>query len=424
MAHMSFPQAAEERDLWLSRYVAFAVSSGVDPGDARNAALAIGSKLPLLWVRRRRGPGLGRFYGALAAPAGLEPRGWVAYLSDGGPALRLECGRLILARWEKARCKALTTPDPPGPRSNDAGWRDTAATLQLWTQIVGKVRLALSPWLNHGWQVPLYVNTRGIGTSPIHVDGRLCEIDFDLVDHRLVVRTSDAPARGFALEPMSVATFHRRFMAELDAAGIRVTINLMPNEVPDPIRFPDDQVHASYDAEAVNTYWRALVRSGLAPFDCSAAPSWARRARPISFWGAFDLAVTRFSGRTAPLHPGGVPGLPDAVTCEAYSHEVSSAGFWPGDARYPHAAFYSYAYPMPPGFAQAKVEPAQAVWSADMGEWLLPYDAVRTAADPDAVLARFLETTYRAAADLGAWDRSLECGVGVPGRPRPVHGAS
>jgi hypothetical protein len=301
-------------------------------------------------------------------------------------------------------------------------WRDTAITLQLWTQIAGKVRLALSPWLNHGWQVPLYVNAHGLGTSPIHVDGRLFEIEFDLLDHRLVLRTSDAPDRGFALEPMSVAAFHRRLMAELDAAGISVTIDLMPNEVPAPIRFPDDELHASYDPAAVTAYWRALLHVDRA-FGLFRTAFLGKSSPVHLFWGAFDLAVTRFSGRRAPLHPGGIAGLPDAVTREAYSHEVSSAGFWPGDGRYPHAAFYSYAYPMPPGFAQATVEPAEAEWRDDLGEWLLPYDAVRKAVDPPVALARFLETSYRAAADLGHWDRSLECGVGVPGRPRLVHPA-
>ena len=307
----------------------------------------------------------------------------------------------------------------PWPALNYADWRDTVATLQLWTQIVGKVRLVLSPWLNHGWQVPLYVNARGLGSSPIHVGRGILEIDFDLVDHRLIVRTSDAPDRGFALEPMSVATFYRRFMAELDAAGIGVTIDVVPNEFPDPIRFHDDEVHTSYDAAAVHAFWRALVQADRV-FRLFRT-GFLGKASPVHlFWGGFDLAVTRFSGRPAPLHPGGVPGLPDAVTREAYSHEVSSAGFWPGSAAYPHAAFYSYAYPMPPGFAQATIEPAGAVWSAEMGLWLLPYDAVRTAADPDAALLRFLETTYRAAADLAGWDRTLECGIGVPGRPRPV----
>jgi hypothetical protein len=306
------------------------------------------------------------------------------------------------------------------PALDYAAWRDSGTTLQLWTQIVGKLRLALSPWLNHGWQVPLYVSARGLATSAIHAGpGRLIEIEFDLVAHRLAIRSSDAAERGFPLAPMSVAAFHRRFLAELAALGVEARIHPRPNEVPDPIPFALDETHAAYEPAAVHALWRALTqadrvfrrfRSGF-----------LGKASPVHlFWGAFDLAVTRFSGRAAPLHPGGIPGLPDAVTREAYSHEVSSAGFWPGNDAYPQAAFYSYAYPAPDGFAAAQVAPAAAVWSAEMGEWLLPYEAVRSAADPDAALLRFLETTYRAAARLGGWDPALECALGEPGRPRPV----
>jgi hypothetical protein len=305
------------------------------------------------------------------------------------------------------------------PLLDYAAWRDTAATLQLWTQIVGKVRLALSPWLNHGWQVPLYVNARGLGTSAIHAAGGLLEIDFDFVAQRLVVRTSEAAEAGFALEPMSVATFYRRTMAALESVGVHVAIDVVPNEVANPIRFPDDDTHAAYDAGAAHTFWRALIRADRVFRLFRTA--FLGKASPVHlFWGSFDLAVTRFSGRPAPLHPGGVPGLPDAVTREAYSHEVSSAGFWPGSDAYPRAAFYSYAYPSPDGFAAAGIEPPQASWAAAMGEWLLDYDVVRTAADPDATLLRFLETTYRAAADLGHWDPALDCALGVPGRPRAV----
>jgi len=307
------------------------------------------------------------------------------------------------------------------PRLDYAAWRDTGATLHLWTQIVGKVRLELTPWLNHGWQVPLYVNAHGFGTSPIHAGGGVVEIDFDFVAHRLIVRSSDAADRGFALGPMSVAAFYRRCMAELAAIGIRVAIDVVPNEVPDPIRFPDDEAHAAYDAPAAHAFWRALVQADRVFRLFRTA--FLGKASPVHlFWGALDLAVTRFSGRPAPLHPGGIPGLPDAVTREAYSHEVSSAGFWPGNDAYPQAAFYSYAYPAPPGFARAKVEPPEASWSAAMGEWLLPYEAVRSAPDPDATLLRFLQTSYRAAADLAQWDPALECAVGVPGQPRALPG--
>jgi hypothetical protein len=297
--------------------------------------------------------------------------------------------------------------------------RDTLATLQLWTQVVGKLRLALSPWQNHGWQVPLYVTAHGLGTSPIHYGQRIFEVDFDFVAHRLSLRFADAPDGGFKLEPMSVASFYRFFMAELKAAGIEVSIDVMPNEVQNPIPFTRDEVHAAYDAAAANAFWRALVQADRV-FRLFRTGFLGKVSPVHFFWGSFDLAVTRFSGRTAPLHPGGVPGLPDEVTREAYSHEVSSAGFWPGSDAFPQAAFYSYAYPAPEGFARALVEPAEASWSAPMGEWLLPYEAVRTAKDPDAALMSFLQSTYRAAADLAKWDPALECHIGVPRRPRSL----
>jgi hypothetical protein len=309
------------------------------------------------------------------------------------------------------------TADSWPPLRYDA-WRATVTTLHRWTQVVGKVRLALTPWLNHGWHVPLYVGARGLGTALIHAGATTLEIDFDFVDHRLVVTTASG-RRGFALAPMSVATFYRRLMAELAAAGIEVAIDVHPNEIVDPIAFPDDETHADYDARAVERFWRALVSIDrvLRIF----RTSFLGKASPVHFfWGSFDLAVTRFSGRPAPLHPGGIPGLPDAVTREAYSHEVSSAGFWPGNDASPEAAFYSYAYPTPPGFAAARIEPEGAVWSETMGEWLLPYELVRSAADPEAVALRFLGSTYRAAAALARWDPALECAIGVPRRPRPV----
>jgi hypothetical protein len=305
------------------------------------------------------------------------------------------------------------------PALDYGAWRDTGATLHLWTQVVGKVRLALTPWLNHGWHVPLYVSARGLGTSAIHVGSGVVEIEFDFVDHRLVLRSSGAPERGFALVPMAVAEFYRRVMAELDALGIEVAIDTRPSEIADAIPFPDDTVHATYDRDAANGCWRALVTIDrvLRLF----RTSFLGKASPVHFfWGAFDLAVTRFSGRPAPRHPGGIPGLPDAVTREAYSHEVSSAGFWPGNDAYPQAALYSYAYPTPEGFAQAAIEPAGAQWSEAMGEWLLPYELVRRADDPDALALRFLESTYRAAARLGAWDAALDCAIGTVRRPREV----
>jgi len=300
-----------------------------------------------------------------------------------------------------------------------AAWRETVTTLQLWTQIVGKVRLSLTPWLNHGWQVPLYVTVRGLGTSPIPIGNDVLEIDFDFIGHRLLARTSRGEERTLPLEPQTVADFYRRIMDLLNGLGIAVTINEMPNEVPNPIRFPQDRVHAAYDAAAVHRFWRALVQVDRV-FKLFRT-GFLGKASPVHFfWGSFDLAVTRFSSRPAPLHPGGVPGLPDAITREAYSHEVSSAGFWPGSDAYPQAAFYSYAYPAPPGFSDLRVTRG-AQFDPKLGEFILPYDTVRTAVNPDALLLDFLSTTYAAAAEAGNWDRAaLECEIGAPGVVRRV----
>ncbi len=300
-----------------------------------------------------------------------------------------------------------------------AAWRDTALTLQLWTQIVGKIRLALTPWLNHGWQVPLYVGARGLTTSPIPIGHEIFEIEFDFIAHRLLVRTSRGKERALALEPQSVADFYRKVFDLLSDLGIHVTIGDRPNEVPDPIRFAEDRVHHSYDADAAHRFWRALVQADRI-FKLFRSGFLGKVSPVHFFWGSFDLAVTRFSGRRAPAHPGGVPGLPDTVTREAYSHEVSSAGFWPGSETYPQAAFYAYAYPEPPGFRDAKVTPG-AAYDTTFGEFILPYDTLRSAADPDALLLDFLATTYNAAADAGGWDRaSLECAFGAPARVRQV----
>ena len=300
-----------------------------------------------------------------------------------------------------------------------AAWRDTGATLHRWTQVVGKVRLALTPWLNHGWHVPLYVGARGLGTSAIHVGGEVIEIEFDFVDHRLVLRTSSGPERGFALAPISVADFYRRVMAELAAARIEVAIHPVPNEVEDAIPFPADTVHAAYDRDAAHACWRALVQVDrvLRLF----RTSFLGKASPVHFfWGSFDLAVTRFSGRRAPLFGGTAPGLAPIVMQEAYSHEVSSAGFWPGGAGV-DASFYSYAYPEPPGFKDASIAPVGATYSETLREFLLPYEFVRTASDPDAALLAFLQSTYEAAANAAHWDRAaLECAPGRAGVCRPV----
>ena len=298
-----------------------------------------------------------------------------------------------------------------------ATWRETAATLHLWTQIVGKIRLTFTPWVNHGWQVPLYVTARGLGTSPIPNGNEIFEIEFDFVGHRLAARNSEGIERALPLRPQTVAEFYRSVIDLLNSMGVAAAIKETPNEVPNPIRFSEDRTHAAYDAAAAHRFWRALVqvdrvlklfRSGF-----------LGKASPVHFfWGSFDLAVTRFSGRPAPLHPGGVPGLPDEVAREAYSHEVSSAGFWPGNEAFPRAAFYSYAYPEPAGFRDLPVTPG-AYFDTTLGEFILPYDMVAAAPEPDALLLDFLSTTYSAAAGAGGWGRAmLECAVGVPGKVR------
>jgi Family of unknown function (DUF5996) len=298
-------------------------------------------------------------------------------------------------------------------------WRETAATLQLWTQIIGKVRLKLTPWLNHGWQVPLYVSARGLSTSPIPIGREILEIEFDFIDHRLLACTSRDEEGSLPLEPQTVADFHRRTITLLNGLGVAVTINERPNEVLNPIRFSQDRSHASYDAAAAHRFWRALLQTDRI-FKLFRT-GFLGKASPVHFfWGSFDLAVTRFSGRKAPRHPGGVPELPDAVTREAYSHEVSSAGFWPGNATFPQAAFYSYAYPEPAGFRDRPITTG-AYFDEALGEFILLYDTVRNSTEPEALLLDFLSTTYAAAAETGGWDRAaLECPIGVPGRVRQI----
>ena len=306
------------------------------------------------------------------------------------------------------------------PDLNFASWRDTAATLQLWTQIVGKVRLQLTPWVNHSWQVPLYVTARGLGTSPIPFAEQLLEIEFDFLSQQLLLRTSTGAQRALALEPRSVADFYVRVLGLLHELDVLVSINDLPSELEHPVRFPEDHVHASYDAAAAQRFWRVLVASTRVFSHFRSG--FLGKVSPVHFfWGSFDLAVTRFSGRRAPLHPGGVPGLPDAVAREAYSHEVSSAGFWPGNDAFPRAAFYSYAYPEPAGFRERAVTPG-AHYEAKLGEFVLPYEVVRASAAPEDTLLEFLSMTYGAAADCGGWDRAaLECSLGVPAKVRAVN---
>jgi len=308
----------------------------------------------------------------------------------------------------------------PWPELPTAAWRDTYATLHLWTQIVGKIRLSKSPWLNHSWHVTLYVTARGLTTSPIPDGDRTFQIDFDFIDHSLRISTSDGAERQFALAGKSVASFCVAVLAELNALGIDIAIDETPNELPDPIRFSQDDQHASYDPDAVRRFHQILKNCDR--IFKQFRTGFLGKASPVHFfWGSFDLAVTRFSGRTAPRHPGGVPNLQDAVVHEAYSHEVSSAGFWPGGGAIDYPAFYCCAYPEPLGFRATKVGPDAAFFSETLGEFVLPYDAVRTAADPDRALLDFLQSTYEAAAISAKWDRkALECELGQPGVVRKV----
>ncbi len=300
-------------------------------------------------------------------------------------------------------------------------WKESCATLQLWTQIVGKIRLAQTPWVNHSWHVPLYVTATGLTTSVIPSGDRAFQIDFDFIDHVLWMKTSEGHARQVMLRPMPVAEFHAAVFEQLDDLGIAVSIDNRPNEIVDAIPFTEDMAHHAYDRDAAHRFWRILLSSHQVMSHFRSA--FLGKVSPVHFfWGSFDLAVTRFSGRPAPLHPGGIPNLPDAVTREAYSHEVSSAGFWPGGGGVvDEPTFYSYAYPAPPGFAEAKALPAEASFHKTLGEFVLPYEAVRKARDPQAVLMEFLQSTYVAAADLAQWDRTaLECERGVPRRPRAL----
>ncbi len=281
-------------------------------------------------------------------------------------------------------------------------WQDTRDTLHMWSQIVGKVRMALEPMLNHWWQVTLYVSARGLTTSLMPAGDRGLEIEFDFRDHRLELRTTDGELRHVALEPRSVASFYAATMAALDDLGIDVTINRQPQEVVEAIPFDEDEVHRSYDADAVERFWLALVRMQrvLSRF----RSRFIGKASPVHFfWGGADICTTRFSGRPAPKHRGGVPNCPDWVQELAYSHEVSSCGYWPGAGD--EGAFYAYAYPEPAGFADWAVEPEGAYYDSDLSEFLLPYEVVRTSPTPDAALEAFLQTTYEAAAELGKWDR-------------------
>jgi hypothetical protein len=304
---------------------------------------------------------------------------------------------------------------PPLPYEE---WREAASTLHLWLQMVGKIRLMHCPWLNHSWHVSMRTSARGLGTGLMWHENAAFQIEFDFVDHRLVIRLDDGRVAALPLGPESTASFYRKLMSTLADLGVPVTINTMPNELADAIPFELDDVHHAYDPEYVNRYWRILVEVERV-FERFRAKFIGKSSPVHFFWGSADLAVTRFSGREAPPHPGGVPNLPDWVAREAYSHEVSSAGFWAGGEQYPHAIFYSYAYPEPPAFANAMVSPSAAHYDTTLREFVLPYEDVRTATSPDAALLDFLQSTYEAAADLAVWDRhALERQTDIPPQRR------
>ena len=280
-----------------------------------------------------------------------------------------------------------------------AAWRDTCDTLHMWTQIVGKLRLALTPLVNHWWEVPLYLTSRGLTTSPIPIGARNFDATFDLIDHVLRIETSDSHSETIALRPRTVADFYADVMATLHRLGIEVHIWTIPQEFENPIPFDRDTQHGSYDADYANRFWRALLSADTLLKEFRAR--FIGKASPVHFfWGGFDLAATRFSGRRAPEIPGA-----DLITREGYSHEVSSCGFWPGSGSLAAPAFYCYAAPAPDGFKDASVRPATAYYSEEFSNFLLPYDDVRAAADPRAMVLEFLQSSYEAAAELGKWDR-------------------
>lgn len=303
------------------------------------------------------------------------------------------------------------------PRISYAEWRDTCEALHLYMQVVGKYRLARTPWINHSWHATFYVTATGVTTSLVP-DGPGIEVEFDLIEHMVVGTNGEGHSASFALRPMTVAAFHSSFVGMIVELGGAARFDRRPNEVESPVPFDEDQRQRPYDADAVRRYHRALI--SIDRVFKRFRTSFLGKCSPVHlFWGSFDLAVTRFSGRRAPQHGGGIPTLPDQVAQEAYDREVSSAGFWPGGGAVEDASFYAYAYPAPDGFADAAVEPAAASWNADLAEFILPYEAVRSAGDSDAALLAFLQSTYVAAASLGDWDRDLlECDHGHPGKVR------
>jgi len=304
-----------------------------------------------------------------------------------------------------ARSSGAALSEPQWPELNWPDWHDTGDTLHRWTQVVGKVRMALAPMMNHWWQVALYVNSRGLATSPIPYGALSFDIGFDFIDHALRIETSAGTRESFPLAPMSVAAFYDEVFARLRRLGIEVHVWTMPCEIADAVAFEDDHAHAAYDAACAQRFWRVLLQAHrvLNAF----RSEFVGKSSPVHFfWGSFDLAVTRFSGRAAPPHPGVAPNVANWVMREAYSHEVMSCGFWPGNGGYGRAAFYAYAYPEPASFAAARLRTRGAFYDPQLKEFVLPYDVVRQASDPDRTLLGFLHETYVAAADGAGWDRA------------------
>ena len=308
--------------------------------------------------------------------------------------------------------------DAEWPAIPFAPWKDTCAALHLYTQVVGKYRLAHTPWVNHSWHATLYVNADGLATGLVP-DGPGITVQLDLQRHHLVASCSNGKSSRFALEPMTVAQFDRRFKEAIGALGGSPEYHGCPNELPEVVPFAEDDIARPWDRDAVSRFHRALVRIDAVLNEFRTG--FRGKVSPVHlFWGSFDLAVTRFSGRSAPLHPGGIPNLPDQVTREAYSHEVSSAGFWPGGGGIDEPCFYSYAYPTPDGFSGQPVKPEAARFHKTLGEFVLTYDAVRSSWDPRTTLLEFLQSTFHAAARLAAWDDDLSCAIGRKGMPHSV----
>jgi hypothetical protein len=288
--------------------------------------------------------------------------------------------------------------------------KDTLLTVQLWTQIVGKIRLVNTPWINHAWHVTLYVSSRGLTTGPIPYEKGNFQIDFDFIGHQLIISASDGGLKKLKLEPKTVASFYHELFGLLKEMGIEVEIYAKPNELAEAIPFAEDEIHKAYDSATMHNYWQALVR--IEAVFTRFRAGFTGKCSPVHlFWGAFDLAVTRFSGRPAPLHQGSMPNMPSRVMREAYSHEVSSAGFWGGGESYPFPAFYSYCYPSQTDYGKQPVEPKQAFYSEEMGEYFLNYEYVQKADNPEETLLSFLRTTYKAAAKTGNWDQQLTCNL-------------